>query len=175
MVGVDVVPDKLALARTSTDRDRLSYLQGLGAFLLHYYLDLLLLWLAGVGVLLRHRKRLPALLLAAAFLALLAMANLSHRGFDHTRYQEQVYFPLVFVVSGACVMGWMSLLGATGRRRLALVLVALVFLRMGLIAQSSRVFSRRVEYMQSLVQTASAQPGSILVARVTLATPMPPD
>ena len=43
---------------------------------------------------------------------------------------------------------------------MALAVFALVFLRLALIARSSEDFTRRVEYVESLVQTASSQPGS---------------
>lgn len=75
------------------------YIKGLAGFLWRYYKFLLgfalLTWL----YLSYKGKWLHVALSFTAFVFVLALVNISAYGFEQSRYQEQVYFPLVFIVS----------------------------------------------------------------------------
>jgi len=77
----------------------ISYLKSLSVFLFKYYKELLLLELLIIIVLATSRQFLKLSLIVAAFFGVLAIINISYYGFEHSRYQEQVYFSLSFVVA----------------------------------------------------------------------------
>lgn len=136
---------------------RPAYLRDLGSFLLHYYVDGLVLFSFGLITMLRNRKYLLAGLTASACLGMLLLVNVSYRGFEHTRYQEQVYFPLMFLIA-LPVIGYVWRTYSQSRQvYLGMGLWILVVVRMGCIAQSSEAFSLRIAEMQQLLTRAEAQ------------------
>ncbi|HEX7411877.1 MAG TPA: hypothetical protein VF298_07025, partial [Bacteroidales bacterium] len=84
--------NKLYLNLNSPD-----YLLKLGLFLLHYYAEVIVLWIIGILMLLRYKAFMKALMVIMSFIGYIALVNSAYSGIEYSRYIEQVYFPLVFI------------------------------------------------------------------------------
>lgn len=130
----------------------LNYAKGLVQFLFTYYSDLLLL--AGLNTLLfvYRRNYLFVFYWLAGFMALLALINLGNYGFEHTRYQEQVYFPLTVWTVVTLMMHarlWPELLTL----KVLPVLGAIVItLRLWVFIPEQQRFSARIHRMQQVME-----------------------
>jgi len=75
----------------------LKYAKGLVNYLLAHYWGLLILFCLTLISLASSKNKLSILLYCFAFFSMLVIVNYSHYGFYHSRYHEQVYFPLIFI------------------------------------------------------------------------------
>ena len=75
------------------------YLKSLFHFLFKYYMDLLVLGISTVIYFVLRKKYIKGILTIGIYLFFVAIVSLAYYGFEHSRYQEQVYFPLAFIVS----------------------------------------------------------------------------
>ena len=75
------------------------YFKLLSGFMFRYYKELLFMELITIIYLLFSKNYLKLTLVVLAFIGTLVMVNISYFGFGHSRYQEQVYFSLSFVVA----------------------------------------------------------------------------
>jgi hypothetical protein len=134
-----------------------NYLNQLHVFLHVYYADLLLLLLACVGLLLYRKQFLPAVFLFLGFVGMLAMANISNYGFEHTRYQEQVYFPLVVLVTFVFATQVLALQIKHKTILLGLILLACITLRLSVFIPESSRFTARIALMKTHIEVAQKQ------------------
>jgi hypothetical protein len=131
-----------------------NYLNQLHVFLHTYYADLLLLLFVSLGLLLYSKRFLHALFLLLGFIFMLAMANISSYGFEHTRYQEQVYFPLVVVVSFVFATQVLSLEFKYKNTLISLLLLICIALRLSVFTPESKRFTARIALMKTNIEVA---------------------
>lgn len=138
----------------------LNYLQNLSSFLTTHYLELLLMAAMSLGLLLWQKKYWRLLIYLSSFTALLAMVTIAYRGFEPSRYQEQVYFPVSFVVAWVFVESSNSVLN----RRIKVVLFAIgvsVFvIRTVGINEAAKWFTGRQNELRSLISVAQEKEGT---------------
>ncbi len=131
-----------------------NYLNQLHVFLHIYYADLLLLLLASLGLLLYRKQFWTAIFLFLGFVGMLAMANISNYGFEHTRYQEQVYFPLVVMGSFVFATQVLSLEFKYKSAFVGLILLACAVLRLNIFIPESKRFTERIALMKTHIEVA---------------------
>lgn len=79
------------------------YLNALGRFLVVNYLDFLFILAIALVVVISNKKWKESIMLVASVLVLTMMVTISDPWFESNRYQEQVYFPLMFAAVFALV------------------------------------------------------------------------
>ena len=131
-----------------------NYLNQLHEFLHTYYADLLLLLFASLGLLLYSKRFLHALFLLLGFVFMLAMANISSYGFEHTRYQEQVYFPLVVLVTFVFATQVLVLQIKYKNIFIGLILLTCIALRLSVFIPESNRFVARIALMKTHIAHA---------------------
>jgi hypothetical protein len=138
----------------------LKYLESLCVFLFKYYKELLLIEIITIIILIFSRDFVKAAIIGLAFLGTLAIINISIYGFDHTRYQEQVYFPLSFLSAFPFV--YYALKNKSTSLRISFSLLAFIIIigRINGIWAESKIFTKRTEEMKSLIEGARTRPGS---------------
>ncbi len=125
-----------------------AYLRGLAHFLLTHYWELFLLWILSLALLVYHRMYLTLGISLIAFAGMLVVINGAHYGFQHSRYQEQVYFPLTWIVVFPL---WLAVQRDQVRyRRLAFIIICgiVILWKCLAICYEGANFSRRVEMME---------------------------
>lgn len=130
------------------------YLSQLHVFLYTYYADLLLLLLASLGLLLYSKRFLHALFLLLGFVFMLAMANISSYGFEHTRYQEQVYFPLVVLVTFVFATQVLALQIKHKTILISLLVLICIVVRLLVFIPESNRFVARIALMKTHIAHA---------------------
>ncbi len=136
-----------------------AYIRSLIGFMMEYYGALLSILGVGIGLLFYSGRSLLGGLIGAAFLGILVLVNLSLYDPDHSRYQEQVWFPLSFVASWGFVRG-LEGLGKGWARHLFVGLAFLVIiLRVDAIRSKRDKFRGRVAEMERWIARAREQEG----------------
>ncbi len=138
-----------------------SYLKNLAAFLSQHYLALLLVLFASLGMLLKAKKWQQPILILGSFLATLVLVNISHYGFETSRYQEQVYFTLSFIVALPFALSFFK--GQKASKApfgLWLLLLLVISYQISGILKTSGKFTGRMQEMQSLISQARLQTGT---------------
>lgn len=131
----------------------LDYLIGLMLFLVTYYTDWLLLILATLAVLIIQKKWWLGLMSIITFGAALALVNVSNYGFEHTRYQEQVYFPLIALATFAATNYALPLIQHQTKTVIILA-IGLVLIRSFIFIPESKRFVERTALMHMLIDVA---------------------
>lgn len=136
----------------------LDYLKQLGIFLYTYYADWLLVMLCFTSYVLLQKKWLSLIYWLSCLGLLLFIANISHYGFEHTRYQEQVYFPLMAVTAFAATTG--ITIHDQPKYIATFVLVVLVScaLRLHIYIPEYQRFAKRIERMHTLIGLTQLTP-----------------
>jgi hypothetical protein len=134
-----------------------NYMNQMHVFINTNYADLLLLLFASLGLLLYSKRFLHALFLLLGFVFMLAMANISSYGFEHTRYQEQVYFPLVVLVTFVFATQVLALQIKHKTILLGLILLACITLRLSVFIPESNRFTARIALMKTHIEFAQKQ------------------
>lgn len=128
-----------------------SYIRNLIRFLLTYYGDLLLVALSNTLLFWFSKNYLRLMYWVAGFVGLLALINLSNYGFEHTRYQEQVYFPLTVFTIAVFMLHLHVVAPALLKRMLPALGVALVAIRVWVFMPEQVRFTARIQRMQELI------------------------
>ncbi len=134
----------------------LTYIAQLGQFLLTYYTDWILLAWATVGIFMLHKKYWLGLISILSFALVLCLVNVSNYGFEHTRYQEQVYFPLIALATFAATNYALQLLSHQ-TKLLILVVCGLVAMRAFIFIPESKRFEERIALMHELIDVANRE------------------
>lgn len=130
------------------------YLLSLFLFLCKYYWDVLLLIIISCWQLYQRKKTREIFTFLLFFLPILFLINLVNYGFDHSRYQEQAYFPIVFLSLYIFVSATPSFSGWS------VLLPSLIVVRLIILLAVSGKFTARVEKMNELIYLATQQGGS---------------
>lgn len=132
-----------------------NYLAQLSQFLLTYYADWILLTWSTIGIFILHKKWWLGLISIFTFASVLCLVNVSNYGFEHTRYQEQVYFPLIALATFAASNYALPLL-AHQTKTVVLVACSLLAMRAFIFIPESKRFEERIALMHSLINVAQA-------------------
>ncbi len=130
------------------------YIKSLSAFIWEYYKELLFIEIITIGILLFSKEFLKSFLIGVAFIGTLAMINISAYGFEHTRYQEQVYFPLSFVAAYPFLFYVIKNKNIFIKIIFSFVVFIIIVFRINGITTDSEKFTGRVEEMKSLIEKA---------------------
>jgi hypothetical protein len=140
------------------------YLLKLGLFLLRYYGDVIVLWIIGILMLLRHNAFPKAIMVIIAFIGYIVLVNSAYTGNEYSRYIEQVYFPLVIIVL-IPVIYYYPRTARPGLNNVVFLSVAgLILFRIFMIYTASKPFIRRTQQMENLIASASQMGGSKFIA-----------
>ncbi len=141
----------------------LNYLLGLVVFLFEFYKELILMFLTMIFVLLSDKRYFGIIWISLAISLMLIMVNLSYYGFEPSRYQEQVYLPLVIISTlffARIVLGnnnkIKSIFGIT-------LFIILISSRLGVIYKASDEFTKRTKEIESLIEKGKNLNASKLV------------
>lgn len=135
------------------------YIKSLSAFIWEYYKELLIIEIITLGILLFSKEFIKSFLIGLAFIGTLAMINISGYGFEHTRYQEQVYFPLSFVAAYPFLFYVIKNKNIFFKIIFSFVIFIIIIFRINGITTDSKYFSGRVQEMESLIEKARQNGG----------------
>jgi hypothetical protein len=139
----------------------LRYLKALSGFMLRHYWELLLVEVLAVSLLVSQRKPIRAGISLTAFLVVLAMVNVSYHGFETSRYQEQVYFPLTFLAAFPLMSVALPHVSPRLRTVITVGLVVLVGHRANSTCEHGQgTFAKRTAEMKEVLKRAGEQGGS---------------
>lgn len=136
------------------------YLSQLSDFFLEHYSNYLILLSVMLGLLVVIRKWKLLAIVIPAVVALTIMVTISDPWFNPTRYQEQVYFPLMFIPAF-----FLTRYGLTSQKKwIPLCILVLcsctIIVRAHAINEHSEWFSRRLGEMRSLIDQAQFKDGT---------------
>jgi len=138
----------------------LIYLKSLAGFLITYYKELLILLLTTFGYYFMTKKYIKSIIVVSFFLINLVIINISYYGFEHSRYQEQVYFSLIFIGLFPFTIDMLKNIGTKYRTVFYLLTFALIVNRLFLIYEESDGFNNRTNTMEHLINQAQMIDGS---------------
>ena len=141
----------------------MNYLKSLSVFLYKYYKELLLMELLIIIVLATSRQFLKLSLIVAAFFGVLAIINISYYGFEHSRYQEQVYFSLSFVVAYPFVIYLINNKNIYSKIIFSLLAFVIICIRIYGIWIDGQSFTLRVNEIKSNIEYVTPMSGSKFV------------
>jgi hypothetical protein len=147
-----------------------AYFKGLAYFLSKNYFSIALV-ASAVAVLMvtrRWYKNLWFYLFSILAFAILSMLNTGN--FDFSRYNEQVWFPVVFVVCFPLMLGLTNNLGRKGGLLLSILFIAFIGFRLVLITENALVYTQRTHRMQQVIQSAWQFEGRKFIVDDTLLT-----
>jgi hypothetical protein len=136
------------------------YLQNLSRFMATTYPELLVLSLIGMALFAYNRRWTILLLYMSSMVILTVMITVTYVGFEPSRYQEQVYFPLSFVV--VYVFCSSVLLVNSNKLRSAFIALGILVLasRTVGIVQAGEWFTDRQQEMKRFIARAQDLPGT---------------
>lgn len=129
-----------------------SYIAELSKFMLRYYLELLLLFVMTLSWLIADKKYLRLAFVLLSFLGMMVIINGAHYAFQHSRYQEQVYFPLSFIVAFPLTLLMTFGDAKNSWRKWAWIVCGIVIMiKMIAIVKEAGQFENRIQRMERLV------------------------
>lgn len=138
----------------ATVRYDASYLLKLGTMLLTYYWGILVVFVLAGSLLLAQKRVYHLLIFIGSFCFFLAIANVSYYGFHITRYQEQVYFPLSFVVAFPLFFYVLPKVTVVKQNILLTVFILLLITRFIHLKHESTFFVQRINEIEQQIATA---------------------
>jgi hypothetical protein len=136
------------------------YARSLVAFLWKYYKELLFIELLTLILLVLSKEYMKLIITGLAFIGTLVLINISYPGFEHTRYQEQVYFPLTFMAAYPFVTFIIKSRKNIYRIIFSFIVFLIIVLRIDGIWIDSESFSGRIEEMRSNIEVARVRSGT---------------
>ena len=142
------------LQNLSSGKYNTAYFSGLAGFLLKNYYSIIPIVVAITLLMINRRwyKKLWFYLFSILAFAILSMLNTGT--FDFSRYNEQVWFPVVFVVCFPLMLGLTNNIGRKAGLFLSLLFIAFIGFRLFLITENALVYTQRTDRMQQVIQTA---------------------
>lgn len=136
------------------------YIKSLLNFLIKYYKELIFVELLTLTLLIISKEYLKTALVGLAFLGSLALINLVNYGFGHSRYQEQVYFLLSFIVAYPFVLYEINRKSDVFKAVSFSVALIVICLRIYGISCDSETFIKRVEEIKSNIERVRPMAGT---------------
>ncbi len=142
-----------------------AYYSGLLSFYWDYYKELWGLILVSFSIYLYQKKYT----LLAAYLLLIALTqhivSLTYTDIKHTRYQEQCYFPLIFVAVYPLMLHAQFLLSKKYKQGLIFLIFGLLIYRFSIIPHQINPYTERVELMHRLIGACQEREGNKFVIK----------
>lgn len=136
------------------------YIKSFFSFLFLYYKELLIITFITTIYFLYKKRYLSAIIYLIFILFISSMVNISNYGFEHSRYQEQVYFPLIFV---SCYP-FAKLIFNENKIKLRYFLLAIsliiIVVRLFMINYEAGKFRNRLNIMQSIIDKSQKISGN---------------
>jgi len=140
-----------------------SYFKSLTFFLIKYYKELILLELTTILFLLFSKDFLKLALIILAAIGTLIIINISFYGFEHSRYQEQVYFTLSFIVAYPFVIYLVKNKNQLFKLLFSGLAFIIIFIRIIGIWNDSNEFTNRVSEIKNNIEQLIILPESKFV------------
>lgn len=141
------------------------YIKPLLSFYWEYYKELWAIALLSVVLFVKEKRYV----VAVGFLAFLAMTQyliaLTYIGIRHTRYQEQCFFPLIFVACFPLFLELKKQLSLRWRWGISIGTFCLIVYRFVLISLEMEPFTHRVNYMHRIIEAAQDLDGHKFIAK----------
>jgi len=138
----------------------LIYIKSFFSFLFQYYKEMLVITLITTIYLIYKKNYLSAFIYLIFIILISSMVNISNYGFEQSRYQEQVYFPLIFI----CCYPFARLVYNENktilRTSLFTIAVIIIVVRLILISYEGKKFSNRVNIMQNIINQCQTKEGN---------------
>ena len=130
------------------------YFSGLASFLLKNYFSIALIALVITLLMINRRwyKQIWLYLFSILALAILSIFNTGN--FDFSRYNEQVWFPVVFVVCFPLMLRLTNNIGRKAGLFLSLLFIAFIGFRLFLITDNAMIYTKRTDRMQQVIEQA---------------------
>ena len=134
------------------------YLVTAAGFLLRYYWELLMLLLLTLYWMAHSKRYAGVAFVAFSFIGMYVVIHGVHYGFQHSRYQEQVYFPLSYIAAFplCLLLDGEKMQTMLGKATVLSVLSLLFIVRIISIAQEAPNFERRIEMMERQITVAQS-------------------
>lgn len=136
------------------------YIKSFFSFLFQYYKEMLIIALITTTYFIYKKSYLSALIYLVFIIFISSMVNISNYGFEQSRYQEQVYFPLIFI----CCYPFARLVYNENktilRNSLFTIAVIIIVVRLLLICYEGKKFSNRVNLMQNIISQCQTKEGN---------------
>ncbi|MDY0103034.1 MAG: hypothetical protein RBS07_08835 [Lentimicrobium sp.] len=142
------------LQNLRTGKYDVAYFKGLVNFLWKHYLSIALVSVLVVGLIINRKWYKMCWFYLISILAFMILSLLNTGTFDFSRYNEQVWFPVVFVVCFPLMLGLTNNLGRKGGLLLSIVFIAFVGFRFVLITENALVYTQRTNRMKQVIQSA---------------------
>lgn len=136
------------------------YIKPLLSFYGLYYKELWIIVLITFGLYLRERRYFTGLGYLVFLILTQYIIALTYPGIRHSRYQEQCYYPLIFVVCFPLVMELSKRFTVKWKWFFSVGMFSLVIYRFVLISMEIEPFTHRVNYMHRVIETAQKMEGN---------------
>jgi hypothetical protein len=137
-----------------------NYVKPLLSFYGLYYKEVWIIALITFGLYLRERRYFTGFGYLAFLLITQYIIALTYPGVRHSRYQEQCYFPLIFVACFPLIMDLSKGFATKWKWVFSLGLFSLIVYRFVLISIEIEPFTHRVNYMHRVIETAQKMEGN---------------
>jgi len=134
------------------------YIRLLSIFLFKYYKELIFIELATLIFLIFSKNFFKLTIIIIAFLGTLAIVNISFYGFEQSRYQEQVYFSLSFIVAYPFIIYLVKNKNQTLKILFSGLAFILIIIRIAGIWNDSNNFTGRVNEIKSNIEQLAVFP-----------------
>ncbi|MCH2022314.1 MAG: hypothetical protein MK207_07495 [Saprospiraceae bacterium] len=138
----------------------MNYLKDLLSFLIKYYIELIVVMLGTVFYYLIGKRWRWLLGFLIFFILGILIAIVTFPQLEHTRYQEQCYFFLIYISCFPMVMDIMRSFKGKVKMFLHIILFGLVIYRFSVINYSMELFTKRVDFMHRLINYAQTTEGN---------------
>lgn len=133
------------------------YIRPLFAFYGLYYKELVLIAVGTTSYYIRHKNYSTIVVYWGLLLATQYVISLTYSSIQHSRYQEQCYFPLILLGCFPLMMDILPALKDKAKYGLQIVLFGLIVYRFFVIANNIEPFKLRVAYLHRMIQKGREQ------------------
>lgn len=137
-----------------------NYVKPLLSFYGLYYKEVWIIALITFGLYLRERRYFTGFGYLAFLVITQYIIALTYPGIRHSRYQEQCYFPLIFVACFPLIMDLSKGFATKWKWVFSIGLFSLIVYRFVLISIEIEPFTHRVNYMHRVIETAQKMEGN---------------
>jgi len=142
-----------------------TYFRLLSNFLIKYYIELIIIELITLTFLVFSKDFLKLAIIILATIGTLAIINISFYGFEHSRYQEQVYFSLSFIVAYPFVIYLVKNKKQSFKLLFSGLAIIIISIRIIGIWIDGNNFTNRVTEVKSIVEQVVDKPGNKFVVK----------
>lgn len=136
------------------------YVKPLLSFYVLYYKELWGIALLTFGLYIRERRYFTGFGYLAFLVITQYIIALTYPGIRHSRYQEQCYYPLIFVACFPLIMQLSKTFASKWKWLFSIAMFSLVVYRFILITIEIKPFTHRVNYMHRIIETAQKMEGN---------------